>query len=171
MHLLERPEEEVEKLSRAIIDAQEKDHQVRALLHLQRRRNCDDLLVVHQGPRVDLRHGKIVGLFAIEKIGRYRGRISRTWGSAFALSGSDARTSSAFAELTKRIAGRAPVRADHRPWRQRRSRNNRLLSCPAVQDSGPRLTRLARGLPAGMEIEYVDQVTLGQALNERTEVR
>ena len=33
-----------------------------------------------------------------------------------------------------------------------------------------RVTRLARGLPAGTELEYVDMVTLTQALNERTEV-
>jgi recombinational DNA repair protein RecR len=31
-----------------------------------------------------------------------------------------------------------------------------------------RVTRLARGLPAGIELEYVDQLTLSQALHERT---
>jgi recombinational DNA repair protein RecR len=25
-------------------------------------------------------------------------------------------------------------------------------------------------MPAGMELEYVDQITLGQALNERTDI-
>ncbi|MBD3343574.1 MAG: recombination protein RecR [Chitinivibrionales bacterium] len=33
-----------------------------------------------------------------------------------------------------------------------------------------RITRLARGLPAGLELEYVDQLTLTQALNERTNI-
>ena len=31
-----------------------------------------------------------------------------------------------------------------------------------------KVTRLARGLPAGGELEYTDQATLGQALHERT---
>ena len=31
-----------------------------------------------------------------------------------------------------------------------------------------KVTRLARGLPAGGELEYTDEATLGQALNERT---
>jgi recombination protein RecR len=38
------------------------------------------------------------------------------------------------------------------------------------KDKHVRITRLARGLPAGMEIEYVDQITLGQALHERTDI-
>ncbi len=33
------------------------------------------------------------------------------------------------------------------------------------------ITRLARGLPAGAELEFVDQVTLTQALNERIEIK
>ena len=30
------------------------------------------------------------------------------------------------------------------------------------------ISRLARGLPAGSELEYIDQITLDRALNERT---
>lgn len=33
-----------------------------------------------------------------------------------------------------------------------------------------RITRLARGLPAGMDLEYVDQITLTQALSGRTDI-
>jgi len=33
-----------------------------------------------------------------------------------------------------------------------------------------RVTRFARGVPAGMELEYVDQITLSQALQERTDM-
>ena len=38
------------------------------------------------------------------------------------------------------------------------------------RDEPVKCTRLARGLPAGMELEYVDQITLSQALNERTDI-
>ena len=35
---------------------------------------------------------------------------------------------------------------------------------------GVRVTRLARGLPAGADLEYADEVTLGRALEYRQEV-
>ncbi len=35
---------------------------------------------------------------------------------------------------------------------------------------GPRVTRLARGLPMGGDLEYVDGVTLAHALSARQEV-
>ncbi len=41
----------------------------------------------------------------------------------------------------------------------------RLLSSKEV-----RVTRFSRGLPAGFSLEYVDQLTISQALAERTEV-
>lgn len=37
-------------------------------------------------------------------------------------------------------------------------------------DSNIRITRLARGLPAGSEIEFADDITLGDALRERREL-
>jgi recombination protein RecR len=36
-----------------------------------------------------------------------------------------------------------------------------------LETSGVRLTRLARGLPVGGDLEYADQVTLGRALQGR----
>ena len=39
-----------------------------------------------------------------------------------------------------------------------------------LQPLGLRVTRLARGLPAGADLEYADEVTLGRALEYRQEV-
>lgn len=39
-----------------------------------------------------------------------------------------------------------------------------------LADSGLRITRLARGLPVGGDIEYTDEVTLGRALEGRSEL-
>jgi len=38
-----------------------------------------------------------------------------------------------------------------------------------VQPLGVRVTKLARGLPYGAELEYADEMTLGQAINSRLE--
>ncbi len=40
----------------------------------------------------------------------------------------------------------------------------------ALQDSGVKVTRLARGLPIGVDLEYADQITLGKALEGRQAV-
>jgi recombination protein RecR len=39
-----------------------------------------------------------------------------------------------------------------------------------LKDENVKVTRFARGLPAGLELEHVDQLTLTQALNERINV-
>lgn len=39
-----------------------------------------------------------------------------------------------------------------------------------LTDSGVRLTRLARGLPVGGDLEYTDEITLGRALEGRQEI-
>lgn len=40
----------------------------------------------------------------------------------------------------------------------------------AIGGSGPRLTRLATGLPIGGDLEYADEITLGRALDGRREL-
>ena len=45
-----------------------------------------------------------------------------------------------------------------------------LYICSRLRDSGKKITRLARGIPMGGEIEYTDQLTLRQALENRREV-
>ena len=39
-----------------------------------------------------------------------------------------------------------------------------------IQPLGVRVTRLARGLPVGGDLEYADAVTLGRALEGRQEM-
>ena len=39
-----------------------------------------------------------------------------------------------------------------------------------IQPLGVRVTRLARGLPVGGDLEYADSVTLGRALEGRREM-
>lgn len=39
-----------------------------------------------------------------------------------------------------------------------------------LQDKNTQITRLARGLPVGVDLEYADQITLGRALEGRTQL-
>jgi recombination protein RecR len=38
----------------------------------------------------------------------------------------------------------------------------------SLNDTGVKVTRLARGLPIGVDLEYADQITLGRAMDGRT---
>ena len=44
------------------------------------------------------------------------------------------------------------------------------LSRQAAQPLGMRVTRIARGLPVGGDLEYADEVTLSKALEGRKEM-
>ena len=45
-----------------------------------------------------------------------------------------------------------------------------LYLLQALQDTGVRVTRIARGLPVGGDLEYADGVTIAQALVARREM-
>lgn len=45
-----------------------------------------------------------------------------------------------------------------------------LALSQALKDAGPRLSRLARGLPMGGDVSYADDITLGNALDGRREM-
>jgi recombination protein RecR len=46
-----------------------------------------------------------------------------------------------------------------------------LYLAKVLAPSGVKVTRLAYGLPAGADLEYVDEITLARALAGRSEVR
>jgi len=45
-----------------------------------------------------------------------------------------------------------------------------VLAAPLLAPLGVRVTRLARGLPIGADLEYADEVTLSRALEGRQEI-
>jgi recombination protein RecR len=112
---------------------------------------------------------KPADVFAIEKSSRYRGTYHVLGGVLSPLNGITA-DKLRIAELRNRIGpeqirevilglgGSADAEATSL-YLARLFRNDKI-----------RVTRLARGLPAGMELEFVDQITLSQALCERTDM-
>jgi recombination protein RecR len=45
-----------------------------------------------------------------------------------------------------------------------------LYLAKLIKPLGIRVTRIARGLPIGGDLEFADDATIGRALNSRTEV-
>lgn len=169
LHLLERPDEEVARLARALTEARRKiikcrrcfTYSVEELCGICSSRSRDQSLICVVEKPSDV--------FAIEKIARYRGSYHVLGGALSPLTGVTP-DKLRIAELTKRIREEHPVEIIIGLGGSAEAETTASYLARLYKNENTRVTRLARGLPAGMELEYVDQITLGQALNERTDI-
>jgi recombination protein RecR len=169
LHLLERPEEDVTRLAQAIIDARKKIIKCRRCFMYSETELC----AICSSTRRDLSLICIVekshDIFAIEKIGRFRGVYHVLGGVLSPLAGITP-DKLRIPELSQRIKEEHPSELIIGLGGSAEAETTALYLARLFKNAGIRITRLARGLPAGMELEYVDQITLGQALNERTDI-
>ena len=112
---------------------------------------------------------KPVDVFAIERGGRYRGLYHVLGGVLSPLSGVTVEKLR-IAELAQRIRTEQPDEIIIGLGGSADAETTGLYLARLFKDEPVRITRLARGLPAGMELEFADQITLTQALHERTDI-
>ena len=110
---------------------------------------------------------KAVDVFTIENSGRYRGQYFVLGGVLSPINGITP-DKLRIAELVERIEGEKPAEVILALGGSSESETTGHYIGRLLENTGVRLTRLARGLPAGAHLEYVDPITLIQALNERT---
>lgn len=169
LHLMERPEEEVFALAESITAVRQK---------LTRCKRCfsyseAELCTVCSSPTRDQKCicvvEKVVDVFTVEKAGRFRGVYHILGGVLSPLNGITA-DKLHIAELRTRVNTEQPREVIIGLGGSADAETTALYLARLFRQSGVRVTRFARGLPAGMELEYVDQITLSQALNERTDI-
>jgi len=112
---------------------------------------------------------KPVDVFAIERGGRYRGLYHILGGVLAPLNGITV-DKLRIGELAARIRTETPGELIIALGGSADAETTALYLARLFRDEPLRITRLARGLPAGMELEFADQITLSQALNERTDI-
>ena len=113
---------------------------------------------------------KPVDVFAIERGGRYRGLYHILGGVLAPLHGITV-DKLRIGELSERIAAEQPGELIIALGGSADAETTALYLARLLKDMPAlRITRPARGLPAGMELEYADQITLSQALHERTDI-
>ena len=113
---------------------------------------------------------KPVDVLAIERGGRYRGLYHILGGVLAPLHGITV-DKLRIGELSSRINAERPGELIIALGGSADAETTALYLARLFRDvSSLRITRLARGIPAGMELEYADQITLSQALNERTDI-
>ena len=169
LHLIERPEAEVEKLAQALVDARKKVVKCGRCYTYSETELCE----ICSSPRRDASLICVVekpaDVLAVEKSGWYRGLYHVLGGALSPLAGVTP-DKLRIAELGRRLAGERPSELIIGLGGSAEAETTALYLARIFKGAGVRISRLARGLPAGMELEFADQITLGQALNERTDI-
>jgi recombination protein RecR len=167
--LLKRPAEEVRELSEALLAVKERIVYCRICFNVADQdpcRICADpgrdgrLLCVVEEPN---------DLLAMERTGEYRGRYHVLLGALSPLDGigpEDLKIRDLLARLE--AGGVAEVILATNPNVEGEA--TALYLAKLVRPLGMRVTRIARGLPVGGDLEYADQVTLSKALEGRREI-
>jgi recombination protein RecR len=172
-HLLKRPPEEIRRLARALEGVAERVHACSRCGNLTEADPCS----VCTSPRRDATHICVVeeasDIGAIERTGTYQGLYHVLGGRLSPLEGigpDELNLKSLLARLPGGGAGALAVREVI------------IATNPSVEGEatavylqrlirplGVRVTRLARGLPVGGDLEYADGVTIAEALSGRRE--
>ncbi|HEX2956658.1 MAG TPA: recombination mediator RecR [Chitinispirillaceae bacterium] len=169
LHLMERPEQEVLKIAESIINVRKKLTRCRRCFNYSEADLCPVCSSASRDQTQICVVEKPVDLFAFERSGRYRGIYHILGGVLSPLNGITV-DKLRINELSSRIRIEQPRELILGLGGSADAETTALYLARLYRQQGVRVTRLARGLPVGMELEYVDQITLSQALNERTDV-
>jgi recombination protein RecR len=169
LHLLERPADEVALIAQTILDMRKNVVKCRRCFMYSESELCGICSSSRREQSIVCVVEKSHDIFAIEKIGRFRGVYHVLGGALSPLSGITPEKLR-IPELARRIKDEKFKELIIGLGGSAEAETTALYLARLFKNAGLRITRLARGLPAGMELEYVDQITLGQALNERTDI-
>ena len=167
--LLKRPVDEVRELSAALVAVKERIVSCRSCFNV----TDDDPCRICTDPRRDDRVLCVVeepnDLLAMERTGEFRGRYHVLLGALSPLDGigpEDLRVR----ELLFRLEtpGVEEIILATNPSVEGEA--TAIYLAKLLKPLGMRITRIARGLPVGGDLEYADEVTLSKALEGRREV-
>jgi recombination protein RecR len=170
MHLLERPQDDLDRLSRCIATLKSSvmlcgrcfNYSTAEICEICRSPSRDSTLICVVEKPADV--------FAFEKSGAFRGLYHVLGGVLSPINGITA-DKLRIAHLKERVERSGAIRELILGLGSSAEAESTCLYLAKLFAHGTyRVTRLARGVPAGMELEYVDQITLDNALHERTEL-
>ncbi|MDO5575670.1 MAG: recombination mediator RecR [Fibrobacter sp.] len=170
LYLMERPEEEAYELADAIRKARESLVLCKRCFNYSEGEICPVCANMSRDQGCICIVEKPVDVFAIEKSGRFRG-IYHVLGGVLSPLGGITVDKIRIAELKQRVASEKPRELIIGFGGSAEAETTALYLARLFKNDNVRITRFARGLPAGLDLEYVDQITLSQALNERTDIK
>jgi recombination protein RecR len=168
LHILKRPEAEVQALAQALIDAKKQVGLCRECFHF----SADPICEICRNPNRDVKTLCVVAdsrdLIALEKTREYKGKYHVLGGVISPIDGIGPEQLNIQA-LVRRVSQQQPQEVI-------------LAISPSVEGETTTLyigqllkpftkvTRIAFGLPVGGDLEYADEVTLARALEGRREL-
>ncbi len=169
-HLLKENEEFARNLGELIVQARKQSFFCRECHHL-----CEsEICAICRNPGRDQRVICVVedpkDVISFEKTGSYRGLYHVLLGALSPLDGIGP-SALKIQDLLKRIRGKKIEEVILATNSNTEGETTALYLSRLLQPLGVKITRIARGLPVGSNIEYVDQATLAQALEGRMVVQ
>jgi recombination protein RecR len=168
-HMLKAPSDEARRLAEAIVHAKERMSFCRECGNVAE----DDLCRICRDPGRDPTVICVVeepkDAAAIEKAGVIKGRSHILGGAISPLDGigpEDLRVG----ELIERVQRDSVVEVILATNPNLEGNATAMYVAALLKPSGVRVTKLASGLPVGGDLEYADEITLGQALEGRREM-
>ena len=167
-HILHMPEEQVRELSSAILDARISARFCRECCTL----TDEDICPICASDKRDHKTIMVVedtrDLVAYEKTGQYNGVYHVLQGASNPMQGINP-TDIRLKELMIRLQGDVDevILATNSTLE---GEATAMYISKLLKDTGIRVTRIASGVPVGGDLEYVDEVTLLKALENRTEL-
>ena len=169
-HLLKAPPEEAQRLARAIVAVRERVRACSRCGNLSERETC----AICESPRRDASTLCVVeeasDVTAIERTGEFRGTYHVLGGHLSPLDGvgpAELNIEALLGRLGSDSAVREVVVATNPSVE---GEATALYLHKLISPLGVRVTRIARGLPVGGDLEYADGVTIAEALNARREM-
>ncbi len=169
LHILRAPQEDAAGLARAILDIKEKIRLCSQCLNLTEQELC----AVCRDPKRNREQICVVSgpedLMALEKSGGYRGLYHVLHGALSPLEGigpNDLRIPEFMARLPEGTVKEVILATN--PSAEGEATAQYLAQI--IKPLGLRVTRIARGVPMGGDLQYIDEVTLSKSLENRTPV-
>lgn len=167
LHLIERPQEELSVLADRIATIRKRVHPCRICFNYSEEDLCSVCSSTTRDRDIICVVEKPTDVLSIERSGRYRG-VYHVLGGVLSPINGVTPDRLRIGELVTRVERDRPQEVIIGLGGSGDAETTSLYLGKILSRTGARLSRLARGLPAGMEIEYIDQLTLSQALAERT---
>ncbi len=169
-HILRAGDDYARELAQSLLEVREKMRLCSRCCNLAESDPCplcadaarrDDIVCVVEEPR---------DMLALERAREYRGRYHVLHGSLSPIDGigpEDIKVK----ELLSRLGGETPVREVIVATNPTVSGEaTALYLSKLIKPLGVRVTRIAHGVPVGGSLEFIDEVTLGKALENRREI-
>lgn len=168
-HLLSVPRSDAVELARAIVELKDKVRFCSICFNISEGEVCgicsdprrdDSLLCVVEEPR---------DVTAVERTSRFRGRYHVLGGAISPIDGVGPEELR-FEELVRRLRAGEVSEVIVATNPNAEGEATALYLAQLIRPLGIKVTRIASGLPVGGDLEYADEITLGRAMEGRTEL-